>query len=408
MQILQNKIKISCLKKQTYLFTFNSFLIGSLLTLISCSGCKSSFEKNESTKSQTTVQSTSSTQNEKQATPVAEVSKQENEISIMSFNVENLFDATHDENREDYTYLAKKDKNTAEVQKFCSEMKNHHYKDECFNLDWNESVIQTKLKNVGEVIRYVDQGKGPDNLMLIEVENESILKRLVKEQLNDLGYQTIVLLEGPDLRGIDPGFISKFPLAEKPKLHIIPFSDSNPEELKWAKRSRGILEVSVRTPSSKIITFLVGHFPSQSNPVAWRAQAVQFAKKLISEYSKQGRSVIMGGDLNITDDEEAEQNFFKKDFSEVGQVSHIVCGENCPGSHFYKGHWSHLDALIYSHNLKQNNFELIPNSIRVLKVPVHMKKNGTPLRFSIEKKEGVSDHYPLYSRLKILNAKDKK
>lgn len=403
MQILQNKIKISRLNKKNFQLTFKSFLIVSLLTLISCSGCKSSLKKDDSKDSQPTA-----IRDEKQATPVAEVSKQENEISIMSFNVENLFDATHDENREDYTYLAKKDKNTPEIQKFCSEMKNRHYKDECFNLDWNESVIQTKLKNVGEVIRYVDQGKGPDNLMLIEVENESILKRLVKDQLSDLGYQTIVLLEGPDLRGIDPGFISKFPLAEKPKLHLIPFTDSNAEGLKWAKRSRGILEVSVKAPSSKIITFLVGHFPSQSNPVAWRAQAVQFAKNLISEYSKQGRSVIMGGDLNITNDEEAEQNFFKKDFSEVGQVSHIVCGEACPGSHFYKGHWSHLDALIYSHNLKQNNFELIPNSIRVLKVPVHMKKNGTPLRFSIEKKEGVSDHYPLYSRLKILNAKDKK
>lgn len=331
------------------------------------------------------------------------VSKQPDEISVMSFNIENLFDTTHDKDREDFSYLpfAEKQKNP-EVLKFCSEMKNKTYREECQSLDWNEEVVKVKLKNISQVIRYVDHGHGPDNLFLLEVENESILKRLVHDELSDLGYQTVVLLEGPDLRGIDPGFISKFPMSGKPIMHIIPYSDPNPEQLKWAQRSRGILEVTVKAPNSKNITFLVAHFPSQSNPTEWRAQAVQYAKKLMADYQKQGRTIIFGGDLNIIDQEENEKGYFKNELSQVGQISHLVGCKQCHGTHNYKGEWSHLDVLVFANNLKSLGFELIPDSIQVVNTSVHMKRNGTPLRFNAAKKEGVSDHFPLYSRLKIL------
>lgn len=334
------------------------------------------------------------------------VTKGPNEFSVMSFNVENLFDAVHDKDREDFTYLplAEKKKNP-EVQKFCAEMKNPHYREECETFDWNENVIQTKLKNVAQVIRYVDHGQGPDNLFLIEVENESILKRLVNDQLKDLGYKTVVLLEGPDTRGIDPGFISKFPLVDK-KLHIIPYTDSDPEQLKWAKRSRGILEVTVSAPNGKPLTFLIGHFPSQSNPTEWRAQAIQYAKNLMAQYMKQGRAVIFGGDLNIIDSEEKEKGYFKNEMSQVGDVSHLIGCKTCKGSHNYKGEWSHLDVLVFSKNLKDLGLQLLPESIQVVTSPTHMKRNGTPLRFNAEKKEGVSDHFPLYSRIQILKPKN--
>lgn len=333
------------------------------------------------------------------------VTKGANEFSVMSFNVENLFDAVHDKDREDFTYLPLAEKKSPEVQKFCAEIKNKHYREECEQLDWNEDVIKTKLKNVAQVIRYVDGGQGPDNLFLIEVENESILKRLVKDQLSDLGYKTVVLLEGPDTRGIDPGFISKFPLVDK-KLHIIPYTDPNPEQLKSAQRSRGILEVSVSAPNGKILTFLVAHFPSQSNPTEWRAQAIQFAKKLMAQHIKEGHAVIFGGDLNIIATEEQEKGYFKNEISQVGDVSHFVGCKTCKGSHNYRGEWSYLDVLVFSKNLPDLGMQLLKDSIFVVPSPVHMKRNGTPLRFSPEKKEGVSDHFPLYARIQMLKPKN--
>jgi endonuclease/exonuclease/phosphatase family metal-dependent hydrolase len=334
-------------------------------------------------------------------TPTTSVSKSEGEVSVMLFNVENLFDTTHDVGTEDYANLPLAHKNTPEIQKFCSEVKNPHYKDECYNKDWNEDVLKFKLSQLAKVIRHTDQGKGPDVLMLAEVENLKVLTRLAQIELKDLGYQTVVLIEGPDLRGIDPGFISKFPLVGKPQLHLIPYTDPNPEQLKYAKRSRGILEATVRLPNKKEVTFLIGHFPSQSNPTAWRKQAVEFATKKMIEYNQQGRSVIMGGDLNIIPEEEKDYGYFSKIFSTAGAVSHLVGCQKCEGSHNYKGEWSFLDVMIYGNKIDQAGLTLIPESITVLKVAHHMKRNGTPLDFREDKKEGVSDHYPLYSRLKI-------
>lgn len=334
-------------------------------------------------------------------TPAASVSKNTNEISVMQFNVENLFDTIHDAGTEDYTNLPLSEKKKPEIQKFCSEIKNSFYKEECYNKDWNDDILKFKLNQLGKVIRHVDQGQGPDVLLVEEVENLNVLTMLAQGELKDLGYKTVALVEGPDLRGIDPGLISKFPMVGKPQIHLIPYTDSNPEKLKYAKRSRGILEVTLLLPNKKEVTFLVAHFPSQSNPTEWRKQAVEFATEKMKDYAKKGRAVIMGGDLNITAEEEKESGYFSKIFSTAGQVSHLVGCKQCEGSHNYKGEWSFLDAIIYGNEIGQAGLTLIPESITVLKVSHHLKRNGGPLRFSDEKKEGVSDHFPLYSRLKI-------
>lgn len=335
-------------------------------------------------------------------TPISAVSKNADEISVMVFNVENLFDNKHDEGTEDYTYLSLSEKKSnPEVKKFCAGVSSEFYKMECYEKDWNNEIIKFKLSQVAKVIRHIDGGKGPDNLMMAEVENMNILNKLFGEELKDLGYQTVVLIEGPDTRGIDPAFASKFPLKGKPQLHLIPYQDSNPEKLKYAKKSRGILEVTVTLPNKKDLTFLVGHFPSQSNPTEWRKQAVEFATAKMKEYEKQGRAVIMGGDLNIIAEEEQEHGYFSKIFSTAGQVSHLVGCKTCEGTHNYKGHWSFLDIQVFGNGLKNSQLELIPESITVVKVAHHMKRNGTPLRFDEEEKSGVSDHFPIYSRLKI-------
>lgn len=352
-------------------------------------------------------QTSSKTQKNTGPTTSVEIQKNENEISVMSYNVENLFDNKHDKDREDFTYLPLSEKNKPEVKAFCASQPKYR-QGECYNMDWNNQALFTKMNNLAHVILEADQGKGPDNLMLVEVENISILQTFVNSYLKDSHYKTIVLLEGPDTRGIDPAFVSKFPMKGEPKLHIIPYQEKDPEQLKWAQRSRGILEVTVTLPNKKDLTFLVAHFPSQNNPTAWRAQAVQYAKNLITDYEKQGRAVIFGGDLNISAPEEASEKFFQTQLSAVGQVSHLVGCEKCQGSHFYKGEWSFLDAIVFSNNLKQvAGLELIPSSITDVRIPHAMKPNGTPLAFRVHNMQGVSDHFPLYARLKMIDANSK-
>lgn len=371
------------MKKQNL---FKLFAVSFLLTLVV--GCKSTPKQDTAAVTSTVIDAKS-------------VTKADGEISVMTFNVENLFDTIHDKGTEDYTYLPlKQKKKSKETQAFCKAMTNSYYQKECYEFDWNNDVLKAKLKNVGDVIKFVDAGKGPDNILMAEVENLRVLKMLVKTQLSKLGYKTVVLIEGPDLRGIDPGFISKFPMVGKPKLHLIPYQDSNPEKLKWAKRSRGILEVTVQAPNKKNITFLAAHFPSQSNPTEWRAQAVEFAKNLMQTYQKEGRAVIFGGDLNIIRTEEASKAYFKNVLSQAGQVSHLVGCQHCLGSHNYRGDWSFLDVLVFSNNLKDVGFELLPESLQVVKSPYNTTAEGTPNRFKPEAKTGVADHFPLYSRVK--------
>ena len=328
--------------------------------------------------------------------PTTEKSAQE--ISVMTFNVENMFDATHDEGTEDYTYLPLSKKNDPEVQAYCKSVTNPGYRDECFSLDWNEGVVKFKLSQVGKVIRFVEKGNGPDNILFAEVENIKVLSHLFDTELKDLGYKTVVLIEGFDTRGIDVGFASKFPIAKttKPMLHRIPFSDPK------ASKSRGILEVTVELPNKKNLTFLVAHFPSQSNPTQWRRDAYEFAAGLMKKYESEGRAVVFGGDLNTLKAEDEESGYFSKIMSDVANVSHLVGCKNCKGSHYYRGEWSFLDVLNFGKGLSNAGLELDVNSISIVRAPVHLKPDGSPKRFDSEKMEGVSDHLPLYSRLKVV------
>lgn len=331
------------------------------------------------------------------ATDQTRMAKGTGEISVMSFNVENMFDNVHNAGVNDYTYLPLAQKKTPEVQAYCKTQSNSFYRSECFNKNWNDAAVNFKISQVAQVISYVDGGKGPDNLLIAEIENENILKMLVNGPLKDLGYKTVAILKGPDTRGINTAFISKFPMVGKPILHVIPYTDPG------AKKSRGILETTVKI-NNRNITFLSAHFPSQSNDTSQRREAMEYMKKLMLDIQSQGRAVIAGGDLNTIGEEEEDYGYFSKILSQAGQVSHLVGCKQCQGTHNYKGEWSFLDVIVYGNNLPSvGGLELIPESIDVVKAPVHTKPNGTPIRFDEVGKVGVSDHFPLYSRLRILN-----
>lgn len=323
------------------------------------------------------------------------------EISIMSFNAENLFDDKHDANTEDYTFLPLAEKNKTEIQKFCNEQKGY-YKRECLEKDWNNKLLTQKLKNVSEVILSVDGKKGADILFLVEIENNNILTQLNKNYLQAADYKTQVLIEGPDLRGIDVALLSKFPLNGKPTLHKIPYKGQNEEDQKWMNRSRGVLEVPLKLTNGSKLTAFVAHFPSQGNPRYWRSQSIEFAKKLMAD--RPNEMIVFGGDLNITSSENEDTGFFSKEMASVGMVSHLVGCEHCDGTHNFKNNWSFLDVLIFSKNLSATGsapYTLEPETIDVVKyTPNHLYKGNSPKRFN-ESGDGASDHFPIYARLKL-------
>ncbi len=370
--------------------TFSSSIIRSLLaltlggvTLVTLTRCTTKSLRN------TTIQS----------------AKSPSEVSIMTYNVENLFDDQHDKNREDFTFLPLAMKKKPEVQKYCASQKSYYQK-ECYELDWNDTTVKKKLHNIAEVILSVDDHKGPDILFMEEVENKHILGELNHQYLQVAHYKTQVLIEGPDKRGIDVALLSRLPLDGKPVLHKIPYVGATPEDQKWMNRSRGILEVPLKLPNGSKLIALVAHFPAQMNPRYWRAQSVEFAQKLMAEHPDD--MVVFGGDLNISADEDETTGFVSKKLASSGLVTHLVGCSSCDGTVNYRGDWSFFDMLVFSKNFGKKGtapYTLETQNIDVVRyTPNQVYKGNTPRRFHTDTGEGASDHFPVYARIQLRSA----
>jgi hypothetical protein len=62
---------------------------------------------------------------------------------------------------------------------------------ECLKLDWNEKVLAAKIRNLAKVIGRFE-GRGPDILVLQEVENRAILDRLRSALPDAASYRTVI------------------------------------------------------------------------------------------------------------------------------------------------------------------------------------------------------------------------
>lgn len=326
-------------------------------------------------------------------------------ISVMAYNVENLFDTEHDKGTEDFTFLPKSLKSVSEIQRGCLTLTPYRQK-ECFETDWNDEKLDLKLARLTDVITQVNSGRGPDLLLMEEVENIKVLERWNQKFLKGLGYQSVVLIEGPDVRGIDVAMMSRLPLDGKPVLHKIPFVATNEKDKEWMGRSRGILEATFVLPDGQKLTAFGVHFPSQHNPTPWREQAIAYLNKLKAGLPKD-RLVIAGGDFNISREEDNKSQLFSEKIGKNWKVSHYVGCEQCVGTHNYKRTWSFLDALIFDQGMMESGSAPWFVDLKSISVPnrsrYQMTRFFTPARFDENKPAGVSDHWPIYMVIKPRN-----
>ena len=111
-------------------------------------------------------------------------------VTVMAFNVENVFDNVDDPDKIDETYLPIGEKQAdAHIAK-CNEIPVERWRDSCLYLDWSDAVIDHKLAVVAATIQQVNNGRGPDIVALQEVENVGILDRLRSEYLADSGLSS--------------------------------------------------------------------------------------------------------------------------------------------------------------------------------------------------------------------------
>lgn len=320
------------------------------------------------------------------------ISAQASSLNLITYNVENLFDWTHDPGKKDFTYLPLAVKReSAEVQAFCA-AEPQQYQAECFGLDWSEANVRIKLRQLARVLReaFAD---GLDVAVLQEVENLHAVGLLAHE----LGPNyTAHLIEGPDERGIDVAMITRLPVLH---LELREFA------IPSGRRTRGILRMDVQK-ANKRITILGNHWPSQGNPDEDRMAA---ADTLVAtaQAAHESDLVIAAGDFNTAEDD--VRNGIKERLLPIffdAEMEARASGLNLwPGTYNFRGVWGSLDHIfvLKSHAPRRLNW----NTVKIRNEGLLETRvwNGVPelhpQRFNVVTGEGFSDHLPLSMSIEL-------
>ena len=318
-------------------------------------------------------------------------------LTIMTFNVENLFDNVDDPGKEDRTYLALADKQTREHKAACAEIEVDRWREQCLDWDWSDDIIEKKLAVVASVILQVDDGRGPDIIALQEVENIGILERLRTEYLAAAGYKPGILIEGDDRRGIDVAFLTRLELAGPPVLHRTEFSGVGEDRV---YDTRGILEATFVRPDGTLLTGYSVHFPAPFHPTEMREAAYRALNTLHAQLPPD-RDAFAAGDFNTTSVEDREKDMLGRFVRPSWTVTHEVGCEDCKGTSYYapRDDWSFLDMILWSpaaDSGENATWQLRADSVRIANAAAGQQRpDGTPWRFEMPGGSGVSDHWPV-------------
>lgn len=320
------------------------------------------------------------------------------------YNVENFFDTSHDDGKNDYDFLP-----------------DGRY-------EWDGKKYGKKLSNIARVLKEVkrETGRYHTILGLAEVENENVLKDIVATApARKAGYR-YVHYESPDRRGIDVALLyrpDQFTLLDSEK---IPFSfeDCRVSLTLDAKeqaefRTRDILMVRGLLSGEQVAVY-VAHLPSRIGGKGKDLRSV--GADIIYRHSRQltqkfpGIRIIVMGDMNDDPSDESMATWLhgKADISEVGHEDFFdpFCNvlADGTGSLAYKGAWNLFDIIMVNSALAHGadgGLRILPVDGgpyygRVFNKPFLTQQKGefkgTPFRTFSRGVfiGGYSDHYPTY------------
>ncbi len=321
-------------------------------------------------------------------------------VTVMTFNVENLFDNEDDPGKDDKAYLPIEAKQNDAHIAACNEIEVARWRDECLNLDWSDETIEHKLTTLADTIRQVNGGQGADIIALQEVENVEILERLRTGYLNDLGYEPAILVEGADNRGIDVAFLSRIPLAHPPILHPLALSQFAERD----RDTRGVLQADFQLADGSILTGFSVHFPAPYHPTGMRIAAYRHLTELLNALPDE-RPAFAAGDFNTTSTEDNEKGMLDAYARPHWTLAHDIGCRGCKGSHYYArgDSWSFLDMILFADARGGNTTARIrADSVQIANLnPAQVSSKGTPERYQSGQGIGVSDHWPMVATIEL-------
>lgn len=317
------------------------------------------------------------------------------QYTIMTYNVENLFDTRHDSLKNDEEFLPDS------------------------NRRWTQHRFYEKLHEIMQVIVGAGGDEPPALVGLCEIENDFVLKAMTAyEPYNQLGYQ-YVHYEGPDARGIDVA------LLYRPDIFTPLISRPIPVELPDKRRGRDLLYVMGETVGGQQLHIIQVHFPSrregaeasEPNRIA-AARTVNGVTDSIRKLDPKAAIIIMG-DFNDNPSDIAPSEI-------IGAKSHNstpylpenmynLCydgrryADREEGTYFHAGRWDMLDQIIVSGSLLNGSLPirlLVPAIIYKPEWITHYDRNhhtAIPNRTyrGPHYNGGVSDHFPIMVKLSI-------
>jgi len=310
----------------------------------------------------------------------------EESLVIMTWNVQNLFDAeTSGFEYEEYDPLQS---------------------------DWNEDKMRSKMENLQEIILSLGPDI-PDILLLQEVENREVLEILNRDYLD--GRYSFVDAWNDGHSAISCGILS----------HMTPDQVHLHYPGKFGKRElRPLVEIHYTTGSGRIILFN-NHWKSRSGGQRATEQArIMSASVLaarIRELRQSGETdIIVAGDMNgsyedfRTGGSQTAQIPVEDIYSEVWTNSLYISSDSrdtfmdsektilyspwnemdSEGSYFFQNRWMKLDNLLLDRGLFDGSGMEYRNSICAAN-PLMCDDQGHPSGWESWREEGYSDHFPL-------------
>lgn len=306
--------------------------------------------------------------------------KLKSSLTIVFYNVENLFDTIDAPKTKDEEFLPSGRKK------------------------WNTEKYTTKLNNLSKVLAGVDE-KRPAIIGLCEIENKTVIEDLVKTKSLQKGKYQIIHQESPDFRGIDNALLYK----KKDFKYL--YHKAIPVKLKNNPRftTRDILYVKGLIKKDTFHIF-VNHWPSRSGGQAKsehkRIQAAKTLKHTVdSIYAVNPKAnIIIMGDFN---DEPKDKSLEVLTKSKTDNLVNLTAKytKADEGSYYYwkTKEWNKLDQIIVSSTFQSSKTTIIKYEYQIFKPEWILIKEGDEMvpskTFAKGYNGGYSDHLPVILKL---------
>ena len=314
----------------------------------------------------------------------------ENELRVMFYNVENMFDPAEDSTKSDDEYQP-------------DGMRG-----------WSYSRLKHKQVNVAKVALAVGGWEPPGLIGLCEVENRKVLNGLIYDTpLKNFGYK-LVHYESPDPRGIDVALLyrpDKFKvLYSRPVRIHFPFDT--------ASRTRDVLYVKGIACKRDTLHVFVNHWPSKfggaMETIPKRNYVASVVRSKVDSLlsADHDAKILVMGDLNETPAEEGVSQVLKARMDSVNlgpnDLYNMLAGAGLSWKKVtikFREEWETIDHMIVSVPLLKYT---TPHSLHIFDAPFLLMDDEAwfgkkPFRtyYGAKYIGGFSDHLPVYMDLKF-------